>query len=106
MDRVRCIDDCGLAQLELGQLYTIKHVLPGGLLVFVEFTRIRAFHPAGFTLVDPHCRHDRGVKAGRLHQFRRIFDVTNGGRPTPAASTASAPTAGTRRKSRKVLAGT
>jgi hypothetical protein len=50
LDRVRCIDTPGLAQLQVGQLYTIKHVLPGGLLVLTEFSRVRAFHPSYFML--------------------------------------------------------
>ena len=50
LDRVRCIDTPGLAQLRVGQLYTIKHVLPGGLLVLTEFSRVRAFHPSYFIL--------------------------------------------------------
>ena len=50
LDRVRCIDTPGLAQLRIGQVYTIKHVLPGGLLVLTEFSRVRAFHPSWFML--------------------------------------------------------
>ena len=57
LDRVRCIETPGLAQLQVGQLYTIKHVLPGGLLLLTEFSRVRAFHPSYFMLVG---RQDRG----------------------------------------------
>lgn len=50
LDTVRCIDTPGLAQLRVGQLYTIKHILPGGLVVLTEFSRVRAFHPSYFVL--------------------------------------------------------
>jgi hypothetical protein len=60
LDRVRCIDTPGLAQLRVGQLYTIKHVLPGGLLVLTEFSRVRAFHPSYFILAGQQ-EHRSGV---------------------------------------------
>ena len=56
LDRVCCIDTPGLAQLQVGRLYTIKHVLPGGLLVLTEFSRVRAFHPSFFILVGQQGR--------------------------------------------------
>ena len=59
LDRVCCTDACGLAQLQVGQLYTIKHILPGGLLVFMEFSRVRAFHPSHFVLAGPRLAHRR-----------------------------------------------
>jgi hypothetical protein len=58
-DRVRCIDARGLAQLQVGELYTIKQILPGGLLVFMEFSRVRAFHPSHFILAGPRLAHHR-----------------------------------------------
>ena len=57
LDRVRCIDARGLAQLQVGEFYTIKHILPGGLLVFMEFSRVRAFHPSHFILAGPRLAH-------------------------------------------------
>jgi hypothetical protein len=59
LDRVRCVDARGLAQLQVGELYTIKHILPGGLLVFMEFSRVRAFHPSHFILAGPRLAHHR-----------------------------------------------
>lgn len=64
-DQVRCIDTHGLAQLEVGQLYTIKHILPGGLLVFAEFSRVRAFHPSYFMSVGDQCSHRRAPRRAR-----------------------------------------
>ena len=58
-DRVRCIDARGLAQLQVGELYTIKQILPGGLLVLMEFSRVRAFHPSHFILAAPRLAHHR-----------------------------------------------
>jgi hypothetical protein len=56
-DRVCCIDARGLAQLQVGELYTIKQILPGGLLVFMEFSRVRAFHTSHFILAGPRLAH-------------------------------------------------
>ena len=63
LDRVRCIDTPGLAQLEVGRLYTIKHVLPGGLLLLTEFSRVRAFHPSYFMPAGQQDRRWAGTQA-------------------------------------------